>query len=109
MIERCLNKADLGLTPSTDGRTIRLVFPELTQERRQDLVRMVNGMAEEGKNRLRGIRRNSRKDLDDLASNGGVSEDNVKWLSSQLDDLIHSNEGEIERSRSSKEEELLDV
>ena len=108
-IERCLNQADLGLTPSTDGRTIRLIFPELTQERRQDLVRMVNGMAEEGKTRLRGIRRNSRKDLDDLASNGGVSEDNIQWLSSQLDDLTHVNESEIEKSRSAKEEELLDV
>ena len=108
-IERCLNQADLGLTPSTDGRTIRLIFPELTQERRQDLVRMVNGMAEEGKTRLRGIRRNSRKDLDDLASNGGVSEDNIQWLSSQLDDLTHVNESEIEKSRSAKEEELLYV
>ena len=51
----------------------------------------------------------SRKDLDDLASNGGVSEDNIQWLSSQLDDLTHVNESEIEKSRSAKEEELLDV
>lgn len=108
-IERVLNQADLGLTPSSDGRTIRLVFPELTEERRRDLVRMVNGMAEDGKNRLRGVRRNARKDLDDLASGAGVSEDNIKWLSSQLDDLTHQNEIEIEKSRSAKEKELLDV
>ena len=68
IIERTINQADLGLAPSTDGRTVRLVFPELTEERRRDLVRMVNGMAEEGKNRLRGLRRHARKDLDDLAS-----------------------------------------
>tara|TARA_Y100000758_G_scaffold215834_1_gene155158 strand:+ start:138 stop:707 length:570 start_codon:yes stop_codon:yes gene_type:complete len=109
IIERTINQADLGLAPSTDGRTVRLVFPELTEERRRDLVRMVNGMAEEGKNRLRGLRRHARKDLDDVAEGGGVSKDDVKWVADQIDELIHKYETEVEQARSAKEDELLEV
>ena len=109
IIERTINQADLGLAPSTDGRTVRLVFPELTEERRRDLVRMVNGMAEEGKNRLRGLRRHARKDLDDVAEGGGVSKDDVKWVADQIDELIHKHEAEVEQARSAKEDELLEV
>ncbi|MBC8195977.1 MAG: ribosome recycling factor [Acidimicrobiia bacterium] len=108
-IEKAIMKADLGLTPSSDGRTIRLVFPDLTEERRRDLVRMINTMAEEGKNHLRGLRRGARKDLDDYQGEGHVSEDDIKWAESQLDDLIHSYEGQVEQARSAKEDELLEV
>tara|TARA_Y100001960_G_C14306688_1_gene648731 strand:+ start:34 stop:603 length:570 start_codon:yes stop_codon:yes gene_type:complete len=108
-VEKAINQADIGLTPSTDGRTVRLIFPELTEERRRDLVRLVNGMAEESKNRLRGLRRNARKDLDDLSGSSGVSEDDIKWVADQLDDLIHKHEAEIEVARLAKEEELLEV
>jgi ribosome recycling factor len=109
VIERAINQADLGLAPSTDGRTVRLVFPELTEERRRDLVRMVNGMAEEGKNQLRGLRRHARKDLDDVAEGGGVSKDDVKWVADQIDELIHKHEAKVEQARSAKEDELLEV
>ncbi|MDP6481498.1 MAG: ribosome recycling factor [Acidimicrobiales bacterium] len=108
-IEKSIMTADLGLTPSSDGRTIRLVFPDLTEDRRRDLVRMINTMAEEGKNHLRGLRRSARKDLEDYGAEGHVSEDDIKWAESQLDDLIHSHEGQIEQARSAKEDELLEV
>ncbi len=108
-IERAITRAELGLAPSSDGRTVRLVFPELTEERRRDLVRMVNGMAEEGKTRLRGLRRSARKDLDDVESSGGVSEDDIKHAAGQLDDLIHVYESEIDEARTAKEDELLEV
>ena len=108
-IERAINQSDLGLTPSSDGRTIRLAFPELTEERRRDLVRMVNAMAEEGKNRLRGLRRSARKDLDEVSDGAGVSKDDVKWVADQLDELIHKYEIELEYARSAKEDELLEV
>ncbi|MDE0893898.1 MAG: ribosome-recycling factor [Actinomycetota bacterium] len=106
-IEKAIMVADLGLTPGNDGRSIRLSFPELTEERRLDLVRMVNGMAEDGRNRMRGLRRHARKDLDDLE--GSVSEDDVKWAGSRLDELIHGFEAEIDKARSAKEDELLEV
>jgi ribosome recycling factor len=102
-------QADLGLTPSSDGRTIRLVFPDLTEERRRDLVRMINAMAEEGKNHLRGLRRGARKDLEEYGGEGHVSEDDIKWAESQLDDLIHNHEDQVEQARSAKEDELLEV
>ena len=106
-VEKAIVQADLGLTPGNDGRSVRLTFPELTEERRRDLVRMVNGMAEDGKNRMRGLRRNARKDLDDLE--GSVSEDDLKWASGQLDDMIHGHEAEIDAARQGKEDELLEV
>ena len=106
-IEKAIMVADLGLTPGNDGRSIRLSFPELTAERRQDLVRMVNGMAEDGKNRMRGFRRNARKDLDDLE--GSVSEDDLKWAGNRLDEIIHGFEAEIDSARQAKEDELLEV
>ena len=100
-------RADLGLTPGNDGRSVRLSFPELTEERRRDLVRMVNGMAEDGKNRMRGLRRHARKDLGDLE--GSVSEDDLKWAGGRLDDMIHGYEAEIDAARQAKEDELLEV
>ncbi len=108
-IERSIAAADLGLTPSSDGRTVRLVFPELTEERRRDLVRMVNAMAEEGRNRLRGLRRSARKDLEHYKDEGHVSEDDIRWAEDELDGLIHGQEEQIEQARSAKEDELLEV
>ncbi len=108
-IEKALTKAELGLTPSNDGHSIRLSFPELTQERRHELVRMVNSMEKERKNRLRGQRRNGRKDLDDISGSGGVSEDDIKHASDRLDELIHKHEAVIDQARTSKENELLEV
>ena len=106
-IEKAIVQADLGLTPGNDGRSVRLSFPELTEERRRDLVRMVKGMAEEGKNRMRGLRRGGRKDLDDLE--GSVSEDDLKWAGKRLDDMIHDFEAEIDKACQSKEDELLEL
>ena len=73
-IEKAIRNSDLGLTPGTDGRTIRLSFPPLTEERRKDLVKVVNGMAEDAKGKIRGFRRASRKDLEDV---DGVGEDEI--------------------------------
>jgi ribosome recycling factor len=66
-------------------------------------------MAEEGKNRLRGMRRSARRDLDEYQTEGHVSEDDIRWAGSQLDDLTHSHESEVDRTRSAKEDELLEV
>jgi ribosome recycling factor len=106
-IEKAIVQADLGLTPGNDGRSVRLSFPELTEERRRDLVRMVNAMAEDGKNRMRGLRRHARKDLDDLE--GSVSEDDLKWAGNRLDEMIHGFEAEIDSARQAKENELLEI
>ena len=108
-VTRAIQNSDLGLSPSNDGKTIRLVFPPLTEERRRDLVRVVNNMAEDAKNSIRGVRRGARKDLDDLEKDGGLSSDDIQRAENQLDELTQRHEGQIETARAAKEEELLEV
>ncbi len=106
-IERAIRIGDLGLNPSNDGRAIRLMFPPLTTERRKELVKLVNGMAEEAKNRIRGLRRSARKDLEDLEKEGGVSSDDIDRAQAELDKLTQQHEALVEKARHDKEKELL--
>lgn len=108
-IERAIQNAQLGLTPSNDGRMIRLSFPPLTEERRRELARMVGSMAEDAKNRLRGVRRAARKDLEDVEKEGGVSSDDIAWAEERLDGLTREHEHLVDEAHSQKEEELLEV
>ncbi len=108
-IEKAILNSDLGLNPSNDGHTIRLVFPPLTQERRKELVKKVKGMAEEGKVAIRGIRHKGRKDLDGLEKAGELSTDQVGRAEKELDKLTHSSEAEIDKALQEKEQELLEV
>ena len=96
----------MGLSPSNDGRIIRLSFPMLTEERRRDLAKVVGGMAEEAKQRVNGVRRSARKELEDL---DGVSEDDVRGAETQLDALKDDFIGMIDAAQAQKEEELLEV
>jgi len=108
-IEKAIVNANMGLSPSNDGRIIRLNFPPLTEDRRRDLVRVVGSMAEDGKQRVNGVRRQSRKELDDLGNDGGVSEDDVSRAESELDTLKDRFIGMIDAVQGEKEEELLEV
>ena len=106
-VEKAIQQSNLGLSPSNDGKIVRLVFPPLTEDRRRELVRLVNNMAEESKTRLRGLRRSARKDLDDVE--GGVSEDDISRASESLDKLTQTHEASIEAAREAKERELLEI
>lgn len=108
-VERAIQQAQLGLVPSNDGRTIRLSFPPLTEERRRELARIVGGMAEDSKNRLRGVRRQARKDLDQLTKEGGVSSDDIERAGEKLEDLTRKHARAIDEAQAQKEEELLEV
>jgi len=108
-IDKAIQNAQLGLSPSNDGRMIRLSFPPLTEERRRELARIVGGMAEEAKNRIRGFRRSARKDLEDVEKDGGVSSDDIAWAEERLDGITHDHEALIDEAHSQKEEELLEV
>ncbi len=105
-IDRAIRNSDLGLSPASDGRQLRLSFPPLTEERRKDLVKVVNSMAEDGKGKIRGFRRSSRKDLEDI---DGVGEDEIKGAEKALDDLTRAHEVAIDEARDAKEKELLEV
>ena len=106
-IEKAIQHSDLGLNPSNDGHVIRLAFPPLTAERRKELVRVVKGMAEDGRVSIRNLRRTARHELDQLTSE--VPEDDISRAEKELDKLTHAQEAEIDKALEQKEQELLEV
>jgi ribosome recycling factor len=108
-IEKALQHADLGLNPSNDGQVIRLTFPQLTAERRKELVRVVKAMAEDGRIAIRNLRRAARHELDALAKDNDATEDDVARAEKELDKLTHAQEAEIDKALEQKEQELLEV
>jgi ribosome recycling factor len=108
-IEKAILESDVGLTPSNDGNVIRLTLPELTEERRRDLVKVVRGIAEEGRVSIRNIRRDVMHDLKELKGEGEVGEDEERRAESELQKLTDAKIGEIDSFLSGKEEEILEV
>jgi ribosome recycling factor len=108
-IEKAILESDLGLTPSNDGNVIRLSIPELNEERRRDLVRVVHGVAEEGKVAVRNIRRDVMHDLRELKKEGEVGEDDERRAEAELQKRTDSATGEIDGLLKAKEEEILEV
>jgi len=106
-IERAIQEADLGLNPSNDGNVIRLAFPSLTEERRNDLIRLVRHVAEEGRVAVRNVRRHVKDHLEALE--GEVSEDDVRRAEKVLQDLTDEHTQKIDELLTHKEEELLEV
>ncbi|HLT17755.1 MAG TPA: ribosome recycling factor [Acidimicrobiales bacterium] len=108
-IEKAIQHSDLGLNPSNDGQVIRLAFPQLTAERRKDLVRVVKNMAEEGRIAIRNLRRSARHEFEALEKEGDITEDEVIRAEKELDKLTHAQEAEIDKALEQKERELLEV
>jgi ribosome recycling factor len=108
-IEKAIQVADLGLTPSNDGVVLRLNFPPLTEERRKELVRVVRSMAEDGRIAVRNVRRSARHDLDTLQKDGDASSDDIARAEKELDRRTHEHEAEIDNAVAHKEQELLEV
>lgn len=108
-IEKAIQQSDLGLNPSNDGTVIRLTFPQLTAERRKELVKVVKGMAEDGRVAIRNLRRSARHELEAMAKDGDVPEDDITRAEKELDRLTHAHEAEIDKALEHKEAELLEV
>jgi ribosome recycling factor len=106
-IEKAILESDLGLTPSNDGNLVRLVIPELTEERRKELVKVVHGLAEEGRVAVRNIRRDCMHDLRELRKEGEVGEDEERRAEAELQKLTDGRVAEIEELLKGKEEEIL--
>ena len=108
-IEKAIMESDVGLTPSNDGNLIRLTIPELTEERRKELVRVVRGIAEDGRVAVRNVRREIMHDLRELKKEGDVGGDDEhraeEALQKQTDDRVH----EIDNLLKGKEQEILEV
>lgn len=108
-IERAISGAELGLNPSNDGKIIRVVFPELTEERRKEYVRMVRERAEEGRVSIRNARRQAKQQLEQLVNDGEVGEDEARRAEQKLQDLTDKHVGEVDKLLENKEGELLEV
>lgn len=108
-IEKAIQQSDLGLNPSNDGQVIRLTFPQLTAERRKDLVRVVKSMAEDGRIAIRNLRRGARHELEALEKANDATEDDLARAEKELDKLTHAQEAEIDKALEQKEQELLEV
>jgi ribosome recycling factor len=108
-IERAIRDSDLGVNPNNDGTLIRVVFPQLTQERRKELIKVVRHKAEEGRVSVRSIRRHAKDALDKLAKDGEAGEDDVRRAEAELDKLTHKYVTTIDELLKHKEAELLEV
>jgi ribosome recycling factor len=108
-IEKAIMHSDLGITPSNDGQVIRLVFPQLTTDRRKELVKVVKHKAEEGRVAIRNLRRAARHDLEAFEKDGDISVDELERAEKELEKLTHEYVAEIERVLGRKEQELLEV
>jgi ribosome recycling factor len=108
-IEKAIMESDLGLTPSNDGKMIRLPIPQLTEERRKELIKVAKHKAEEGRISIRNIRRHAKESLDKLARDGEVGEDDVARAEKELEKLTHTYVDHIDDAVRSKESELLEV
>ncbi len=106
-IERSISVSDLGLNPGNDGQVIRLAFPPLTEERRDELVKVVRHMAEEGRVAVRNIRRHAKSDMEAL--HGEISDDDIRRAESDLQDVTDSHIGRIDHLLENKEAELREV
>ena len=108
-IEKAILEADVGLTPNNDGSVVRLQVPELTEERRRDMVRILHTVAEEGRVAIRNIRRDVMGDLRELKEDGDTGEDEERRAEEQLQKLTDGAVAEIDALMKGKEEEILTV
>jgi ribosome recycling factor len=108
-IEKAIMESDLGLTPGNDGTVIRLTIPELTEERRKDLVRVLRGIAEDGRVAVRNVRRDIMHDLRELKKEGDVGGDDEHRAEDALQKLTDERVHEIDNLLKGKEQEILEV
>jgi ribosome recycling factor len=106
-IEKAILESDLGLTPNNDGNVIRLAIPELTEERRKELVKVVHGLAEEGRVAVRNVRRDCMHHLRDMRKSGEAGEDEERRAEAELQKLTDAKVKDIDELLKGKEEEIL--
>ncbi|MBC9732252.1 ribosome recycling factor [Nocardioides sp. zg-578] len=108
-IERAIRDSDLGVNPADDGKVIRCVFPELTEERRKEYIKVARGKAEDGRVAVRNLRRTAKQNLEKLEKDGEVGKDDVSGAEKRLDGLTKKHTDAIDEMLKNKESELLEV
>ena len=108
-IEKAILESELGLQPSNDGKVIRLPIPQLTEERRKELVKLVRGYAEEGRIAVRNVRRDLMHHLQELVKNGDVGDDEERRAEQQGQKLTDQHTSAIDELLKHKEAEIMEV
>ena len=108
-IEKAINKSELGISPQNDGKVIRLTFPPLTEERRKELVKKVKKYAEEAKVAIRNVRRDSIEDYKKQKKNGEITEDDMKKIEKDIQNLTDKYIKEIDSVTADKEKEITEL
>ena len=108
-IEKAIQISDLGINPQNDGRLIRLAFPQLTEERRKELTKQVHKYGEEGKVAMRNIRREAMDDFKKAKKDGEITEDDLKQLEKEMQDLTDKRCKDLDELTAKKEKELMAV
>ncbi|MDP3891121.1 ribosome recycling factor [Nocardioides sp.] len=108
-VEKSIRDSDLGVNPSNDGKILRCVFPELTEERRKEYIKIAKAKAEDGRVSVRNIRRNAKQQLDKAEKDGEVSQDDVTGAEKKLDAATKKHTDAVDDMLKNKEAELLEV
>ena len=108
-IEKALRDSDLGINPTSDGSIIRVVFPQLTEERRKEYIKVARHKAEDSRVSVRNIRRHAKEELDRIARDGEAGEDDARRAEKELDETTHRYVAQIDELLRHKEAELLEV
>ena len=108
-IEKAINESKIGITPSVDGKLIRLPIPELSEERRKELVKTLKNMAEETRVRIRAARRHAMETAKKMQKDGGLTEDDLKGAEAQIQKLTDKHVAEVDAQMVSKEADIMKI
>jgi ribosome recycling factor len=108
-IEKAILASDLGITPNNDGQVVRLAFPQLTEDRRKELIKLAHVRAEEGRVAVRNVRKHARQELERMKKDKVLSEDEERAAENELQSLTDKHISEVEASLTRKEHELSEV
>jgi ribosome recycling factor len=108
-VEKAIRDSDLGVNPGNDGNVIRVIFPELSEERRKEFIKVAGSKAEDSRVAIRNIRRHAKDALDKLAKGGDAGEDEVHRAEKELEDVTHRHVAKIDELLEHKRAELLEV
>jgi ribosome recycling factor len=108
-MEKAIRDSDLGLNPNNEGTQLRLLIPQMTEERRREMIKVVRHKGEEAKVAIRNVRRHAKEDIDKLVKDGEVGEDAGRRAEKELEDLTHRYVAHIDEILKHKEAELLEV
>ena len=108
-VERAIQTSDLGINPQNDGKTLRIIFPPLTEDRRKELVKEISKLAEDSKVQIRNVRRDTIEKVKALKKNGDITEDDLKQAEKKTQDLTDKYIKKIEELSSSKQKEIMEI